>query len=182
MSEFDDLKVVQILRRSPRPPGFPDLQSCCYALGAVVKRSIDCTVSDEARFLLWLSQQTEPQDIAYAIWGGDMSGSNIFVSSPRYTIPRVYPKLYGGPLYWKDETSGVLKAAMMGYLERHEITPLFLDYLNYWIEAPAWRFRETEPEYLAALAELIARSKTLKHAQEVRTWINDCLNWGIDPL
>ena len=97
------------------------------------------------------------------------------------SIPRHYPD--GGPLYWMWEETGALKEAVAAYLERQEVTPLFLDYLNYWIDAPVWK---RNPHFNAAdrleLQTLIDRSVLLKTAEDVYIWLHDCLEFGIDPL
>ena len=96
-------------------------------------------------------------------------------------IPRHYPD--GGPLYWMWEETGALKEAVAAYLERQEVTPLFLDYLNYWIDAPVWK---RNPQFNAAdrleLQTLIDRSKELKTAEDVNNWMHDAVEFGIDLL
>lgn len=99
------------------------------------------------------------------------------------TIPRVYPG--GGPLYWMDEQSGLLRGAVCTYLNFRtgqgpapstEQIALLGDYLDYWVEAPAWR----GPQIL--LATLRARSKELRGIDEISLWLRDALEAGIDPL
>ena len=98
-------------------------------------------------------------------------------------IPRVYPNLGGGPLYWQHEESGRLESAVRAYLERQEVTPLFLDYLNYWVDAPAFKANPfLDDEGRLELQNLIERSATLRTAEEVSVWLSDVQDMAIDPL
>lgn len=97
-------------------------------------------------------------------------------------IPRLY--FFGGPLYWRDEASGVLAAAVEAYLAHcvdhaPEPTPeqfaLLKDYCDYWVHAPCWRS-------VGGLEELRSSIKSVLTVAEMRAWLRDALGEGIDPL
>lgn len=98
-------------------------------------------------------------------------------SAPAPLVPRVYP--HGGPLYWRDEASGVLPAAVMAYLHARE-TPaqlaLVIDYCVYWCEAPCWRGDGLE------LTDLRQRGRMVTTRAGLQAWLWDLLRVGIDPL
>ena len=96
-------------------------------------------------------------------------------------IPRIYPD--GRPLYWRSERTEELKGAIQAWRERREITPLFVDYLNYWIDAPVWKGGPNLTEVNKRwLDKLIERSARLQTAEEVDQWLYDCRLLAIDPL
>jgi hypothetical protein len=69
------------------------------------------------------------------------------------------------------------------YLEREEVTPLLLDYLRHWIDAPCWdQNPHAGAEEQAALAALRRRAAGLSTSRQVRDWLCDCLEFGSDPL
>lgn len=97
-------------------------------------------------------------------------------------MPRWYNPLWGTPLYWSDEQSGELAAAIAAYLN-HMLTQapfsegqcaLVVDYLCYYIDAPCWQGPD--------LPQLRQQARTLDSAQTIAAWIERCLDSGLDPL
>jgi hypothetical protein len=83
-----------------------------------------------------------------------------------------------GPGYWMNETSGVLRPAIVAYLEGDELTPAEIAairaYLRQWIMAPAWAG--------PAVEELRREVDELTSRQAIKAWLDHALNEGIDPL
>ena len=82
------------------------------------------------------------------------------------------------PGYWRDETSGVLRPAVIAYLDGGDMTPEHIAamraYLRQWI-AGFW-FGEDEIEALrAAIDGLVTRAA-------ITAWLNRAIDLGIDPL
>lgn len=106
------------------------------------------------------------------------------------TIPDVYPG--GGPLYWGDEESGELVAAVRDFYRHiacgHVIPPtdkinLVRDYLIYYINAPCWDWNPHHTEQSRELlAEMRQRAKELHTPREIAVWLEECLDMGHDPL
>lgn len=104
-------------------------------------------------------------------------------------IPRYYPTLIpgtsGGPLYWRNEESGRLPAAVNAYLDHcldrsnpgptPEQLALLIDYCDYWVHAPCWRVYDE----ISQLRQSIKRVCTL---DELREWMHRAMTEGIDPL
>lgn len=96
------------------------------------------------------------------------------------TLPYVPP--YGTPLYWGNEQSGQLPAAVVAFLAEatgdgtcsEEQRRLVVEYLRYVIGAPCWQGEQIE--------SLRERATHLQATQDIQQWIMDCLNEGIDPL
>lgn len=95
-------------------------------------------------------------------------------------LPYVPP--LGTPLYWGNEQSGTLPAAVRayfaaatgdGYCTEDELR-LVIDYLRYVIDAPCWQGPQIEA--------LRANAKYLHSIEAVKRWILACLKEGIDPL
>lgn len=93
-----------------------------------------------------------------------------------------YVPPFGTPLYWGNEQSGVLRAAVMafyatslgkGTCSESELR-LVIDYAQYVIGAPCWQGPEIE-----ALRE---SAKHLRSVTDINRWIGECLSEGIDPL
>src|ERR1051326_7578586 len=79
------------------------------------------------------------------------------------------------PLYWKDDLTGILKRAIAAYInnrvgEGPEPTPgqfrLLVDYLRYYINAPAWTLTAKDA-FDDELGALRARGPELKTPDEV---------------
>ncbi|MDB6022911.1 MAG: hypothetical protein JWQ04_2768 [Pedosphaera sp.] len=107
-----------------------------------------------------------------------------------FFIPRFYiPPLYV-PLYWRNETSGVLPAAVEAYLNAclylspitDEQLKLVADYCDYYINAPCWAENvQPDGEMRDELNRLIAGAKTLESVEHIQRWIRQCLDLGLDP-
>lgn len=81
------------------------------------------------------------------------------------------------PGYWMNETSGELARVVRHYLAdddlSHDDLILMRAYLRQWIQAD---FRGPQ---IARLRELVEQIET---TADVRGWLADALNAGIDPL
>ncbi len=101
-------------------------------------------------------------------------------------IPLLYPN--GGPLFWRNEESGELIAAVGAYLNnRIEGTPispaqvdLMREYLRHWINAPCWK--QDDPVIESAFDRLKLSVYTLRNANDISQWLRRALDLGIDPL
>lgn len=92
-------------------------------------------------------------------------------------IPRVYLPPHGTPLYWLNEQSGVLPAAVRAFFD-HLLAPEkpfsgqqvadLREYLNYAISAPCWHDNGE-----GTLAELRASVATLDSAQAIAAWLDE---------
>lgn len=103
-----------------------------------------------------------------------------------FQFPTTYLAPRGTPLYWRDEMSGVLPAAIWAYIA-HVAEPLtapapapeqlglVIAYLRYVIAAPCWK----GDRELAALRAGAGKLATLR---DVRAWIGRAVKLGIDPL
>lgn len=104
---------------------------------------------------------------------------------PITRMPRTYDPSLGVPLYWMNEQSGVLVAAVKAYFA-HGAEPdtypppnaeqlaLVIDYCRYVIYAPCWHGKDVK-----GLRKDIQQVTTLA---ELHAWIMRCLDIGIDPL
>jgi hypothetical protein len=102
-------------------------------------------------------------------------------------MPTTYVRPLGTPLYWRDEQTGLLPAAMQAYvfygadptLNRPPTArqlALVINYFRYVINAPCWRDSSGEVTRLRSLA---AQMTTI---EEIEQFIEDCLEIGIDPI
>jgi hypothetical protein len=80
------------------------------------------------------------------------------------------------PGYWMNETSGVLRPAIEGYLHgrplSHSDIAAIRAYLRQWIAADAWDGAE----------ELRGRVDRLTTREALDEWLDDAVAIGIDPL
>lgn len=94
------------------------------------------------------------------------------------------------PLYWRDDVTGMLIAAVDSYLAYRvdkgpapnpQQTELLRNYCEHYINAPAWTTtcRDAFDEELARLRD---RIRDLRSADEIAAWIVDCMDIGLDPL
>ena len=110
----------------------------------------------------------------------------------------------GQPLYWGDEVSGRLPAAVRHYFDfccGHApdataadlgiapLTPdelkLLCDYCVHFIHAPCWEnnlIAHDCEDMLADLLQLRARAKTLASVESIRRWNSECVELGLDPF
>jgi hypothetical protein len=89
---------------------------------------------------------------------------------------------FGVPLYWMNETSGILRSAVQAYVTAETNGPdmtaeqfeLFRAYLTYVIHAPCWKGldRRRFAFKLAAATDTAA----------IHTILMELLDFGIDPL
>jgi hypothetical protein len=100
-------------------------------------------------------------------------------------MPRTYEPPYGTPVYWMNEVTGELPAAIKAVFaygaepdNQPEPTPeqlgLVIDYCRYVIYAPCWK-----GPGVGSLRNLAKRMTTL---EELNQFIQKCLDVGIDPL
>lgn len=82
------------------------------------------------------------------------------------------------PGYWMNETSGVLRPAVMAYLHGEEMTAqqvvTLRAYIRQWIMAPGFVGPEVE--------ELRGRVDSLQSREAIARWLDDADATGIDPL
>lgn len=110
-------------------------------------------------------------------------------------IPAIYRNIEDGPvglpLRWIDEQTGVLACAIKAYLDnRFDGKPitetdlaLVRAWFVYYIEAPCWRSHDQEDrEYVDGFDALRRKAHQLRTPDDIEAWINECLDWGIDPL
>jgi hypothetical protein len=102
-------------------------------------------------------------------------------------MPQFYVAPMMFPLYWGDEQSGELPAAVRAYfdecLDGVRMTPeqleMVIEYCQYFIEAPCWVAGAGEP---GQLDRLRLTAKLLKTVEDVRRWTSECLELGLDPF
>lgn len=107
-------------------------------------------------------------------------------------IPPIYRLPLGLPLAWQDETTGQLPAAVrafyahgarMGPAPSAEQLALIHAYLVHVIHAPCWDQNPyaTADDH-AALTRLRTMIREARTFEAIDTWIEGCLELGIDPL
>lgn len=97
-------------------------------------------------------------------------------------MPTEYLARSGLPLFWMNEASGQLQAAMQAYLDgtmTPEQTELVIDYFRYFIQAPCW---ESAPDGAGYLAELRALAAAMDTPADIHAFVGRCLEFGIDPI
>lgn len=100
-----------------------------------------------------------------------------------FEMPNFYLPPTGGPLYWRDEQSGVLPAAVWAFINKtadDEQLKIFQEYLEYYIHAPCWNLPGNP--FAGELEELRQSSKTMRTEAEIFAWIFKALDIGIDPI
>jgi len=105
--------------------------------------------------------------------------------------PIPYRQPYGAPCYWKNEESGVLRDALLAFLdstigrepgattEQLDITQW---YFTHYINAPLWQHPDINYEGATKLAHLKEQIKTANTVEKLKQWIDACLDSGLDPL
>jgi hypothetical protein len=96
-----------------------------------------------------------------------------------------------GPLYWGNDVTGILPAAVKAFYAealgekvalRWQVK-LVRDYLDYYINAPCWDNNpHADAEYRVTFAALREEIKTLENVEGINQWIEQCIEIGIDPL
>lgn len=110
--------------------------------------------------------------------------------SKHVVIPDYYSPQLGAPLYWRNEPSGLLAAAVMA-MHAHGADPkqpgpsaeqlgMIARYAQYYINAPCWDI--ASEVFATELAQLRAQAKAMKTLADVQAWIGQCLNIGVDPF
>jgi hypothetical protein len=94
-------------------------------------------------------------------------------------MPQMYIPPLNTPLYWGNEQTGVLQAAILAYFE-HKTTSeqlqIVLDYCRYVINAPCWKGPD-------GVVEAVQKQASEMRTQEdIDVWIEACMELGIDPL
>jgi hypothetical protein len=90
------------------------------------------------------------------------------------TMPTVYP--HGGPLYWMHEQSGLLRAAILAYLDACETAAqlaLVIEYCQYWVDAPCWRGLPSAVQ---------DRGAQIRTHIDLQAWLAELLEYDIDPF
>jgi hypothetical protein len=99
----------------------------------------------------------------------------------------------GRPRYWRDETSGRLRGAVLNFVnQRADRFDLLLiqAYFQHWIESPVWDQATQTPELrdqLLLLRQSIGfivdpRLSNEENTRNLRRWHQQSLAIGIDPL
>lgn len=108
-------------------------------------------------------------------------------TDPANYVDRPFAK--GTPLYWGDDVTGRLRAAIMGYLNQaptEEELKKVIAYIQYHIHAPCWLetspFGDHDDEIDQEIKALRALSLTLKTVQDVNEYIERALYIAMDPL
>lgn len=112
-------------------------------------------------------------------------------------VPRIYvPGPRPGmdlPLYWRNEQTGELPAAVEAYLEisagiRQELLStrqleILLDYIRYHIKAPCWATNcKSSPDLEADLKRAILMADLARTIEDIHAFIEHTMTMGIDPL
>ena len=88
------------------------------------------------------------------------------------------PRHGRGPAYWMNETSGVLRPAIVAYLKglpmREDEIAAMRAYLRQWIVADCWAGPEVD--------DLRWRIDGLTTKKAIERWLDDAIKEGIDPL
>lgn len=90
------------------------------------------------------------------------------------------------PGYWMNETTGVLKPAIMAYLYGHELSEhqvaAIRAYIRQWIMSEAWERNPHADPSARWLSRMRARVDDLVDRESISQWMRDALEGGIDPL
>lgn len=98
------------------------------------------------------------------------------------------------PLFWGDEVTGELPAAMMAYIDfaagirADPPTPaqveLIWDFLRHFINAPCWmtNCKAGGSEMEGQLKALIVKAAAASTHDQVREFVDGCMELGLDPF
>jgi hypothetical protein len=92
------------------------------------------------------------------------------------------------PKFWRHETGGLLAPAMERFLLHKRAKPgdtdLIRAYLQQWIDSPVWQMNPAGSDYEThrALTELRQSAHSIHTRDDVRRWVAEALDLGIDPL
>jgi hypothetical protein len=91
-----------------------------------------------------------------------------------------------GLFYWKNETSGKLQTTILKYLTAKREADLSQDertllrsYFVHWAFCPLYK---VNPELEAKFNAWQQRSQTLDSVAEFQTWLDEGIEYGVDPL
>ena len=89
--------------------------------------------------------------------------------------------MFNYPVYWRDETSGVLEEAVQNFLSAEKLQPKNLErlkvYFAQWVNAPEWQAEDP-----LALERLRDQIYEVSNKKELVAWLDRALLLGIDPL
>lgn len=121
---------------------------------------------------------------------GDELFSNLPYSEKFFRLnpmPRFYRPPHGLPLYWRDETSGQLSAAIFRYLSfvtKKASTPpteeqiwLIRCYLEHFIMAPCWVDYGDN-----SVSELRKAVNDINSVEAIKDWLRKALEIALDPI
>ena len=90
------------------------------------------------------------------------------------------------PLNWQNEQTGVLRGAIMAYLNQAQTVQqlrLVIAYVQHYIHAPCWAdIVVDEPDRQQALEQLQKSSMALLTVSDVNQWLGESVKFGVDPL
>lgn len=121
-----------------------------------------------------------------------LDGIQVAIFDPKNpTAPHSYVHrgfVQGMPLYWGDDVSGVMLAAVRAYHDQQptpEQLRMVIAYIQHHIHAPCWL--ESSPfnvneEAEATIRALRERSLTLASVVDVNEYIHEAIGIGLDPL
>lgn len=88
------------------------------------------------------------------------------------------PSASGGmPLYWQNETTGVLRPAIEAYLFGHDLTQAHIGALRAYFRI--WCGPYPQSEHMRVLIEAI---DGIQNRRSLEAWLDSALLLGIDPL
>lgn len=110
----------------------------------------------------------------------------------------LFPPIYLGPhltpLYWANESTGELKAAVMTFFhvdhDGEPLTPrqweLVRAYVVYVMQAPCWLekhpMQPPTADYRALIEDLRRKAREVQNPRDLLAFLDDCLEADIDPL
>lgn len=108
-------------------------------------------------------------------------------TNPAFYVQRGY--VPGMPLYWEDDITGTLPAAVRAYFEgtmTDDQVALVIAYIQHHIHAPCWidtsLFGDLDEEIATQIRTLQQQSLTLKTATDINLYIQAALALALDPL
>lgn len=99
------------------------------------------------------------------------------------------PPVFGLPLNWRDDQSGIMGHAIMAYLNQcpsDEQLSLVIAYVKHYVHAPVWI--ETRPEHItdpimdSRIAAIREKALTLKTMTDVNNLVAEAAEIGLDPF
>jgi hypothetical protein len=88
------------------------------------------------------------------------------------------------PNYWRNETSGILAAAVENYLNNRYVSPNDIRYLRaycvQWVNSSAWDLNPSGTG--KELRELRESAAGIRSVQQLDKWLRAATDAGMDPL